>query len=149
MDFVELKRQAEIELMRRTGSGSVDSEGDITVLLAFLDAFARRHAIGGMFSAKDHAIWRLFQSMAPIDRTADWNRLRARLTSTLEGAGCWERIGGERGQQWWLHKVWVPGTTRAHMVPAPTAKPVCLRLDEDGQCVDGMAEPRFCSRCAR
>ncbi len=143
MGYAQLKSKAQEELIGRTRQdGSVDSEGDISAIVDFVEAYAwanRDHE--HVFDARQHAIWRLFQELAPTTNDSQWDAVRARTTGILEGAGCWVRHGGVRGQQWTIRKRRFPGEDQT------SVEPTCLRRDADGDCVDGMDDPRFCSRC--
>ena len=141
--YVELKARATRDLQTRVTPHGVRSDGSIEAVVAFVDAYARLKSEGAIFDAQKYALWRLFRSLAPVAPDSAWDGVRVRVTRTLEGAGCWERFGGERGQQWWLHHRWGSNPAESPMSEMPT----CLRLDEDGLCGDGMDDPRFCSRC--
>jgi len=129
---------------RVDAAGSARTDGDIADIVAFVDAYAWSKSDGGIFDAKHHALWRLFQTLAPTNSDDGWDALRSRVTGTLEGAGCWQRIGGERGSQWWLRKRWGVES----ITPSAPTEPVCKFLDSDDECRDGITDPRFCSRCA-
>jgi len=141
----ELRAKAQSQMIARVdASGSARTDGEIDDIVAFVDAYAWSKSDGGIFNSGQHALWRLFQSLAATNGDNGWDNLRNRVTGILEGAGCWERIGGERGSQWWLRRRWgVEPTT-----PSVRSEPVCRFLDGDNECRDGITDPRFCSRCA-
>jgi hypothetical protein len=142
----ELRDRATAEMRERVDQqGSARSDGDISAIVAFVDAYAWSKADGGMFDAKQFALWRLLQDLVPTAKAHGWDAVRSRVTSILEGSGCWERIGGERGSQWWLRRRW--GTDAAEI--PEDRPPGCRRQDDDGLCRDGWTDPRFCARCAR
>ena len=144
--YTELKDRAVAEMRVRVDrDGSVRSDGNLDSIVSFVDAYARSKARHGIFDAQQYALWRLFKSLVPASTDSGWDAVRARVTRSLEVAGCWQRLGGERGQQWTLHHRW--GTDPA--VPTDAVAARCLLLDEDGSCADGMSDPRFCARCSR
>lgn len=127
--FEGLRERARANLsMGVSADGSVDSGGDIDVVVAFIDAYAWSKTEAGRFDAQQYALGRMLQDLVRTPRTNQWNTVHARAVRALEDAGCWERIGGPHGQQWWLRHRWDAAEATGHSRLVPVLQlPVHVR----------------------